>query len=714
MGKTSKNRQTNNNSTKKNRECQIPIKPFEKKFGEHLGKNLVKSNKNIQKQIVKEMTAKFAPNAIKPNDDYYDYINYQWLKDISVKEKQKYIVQIDDFRLAQDKVYNELNGIILDYIKTHNDSLAKNMKNFYNSVISMNSKEDTRKRAKETVEMIDQVIKEGNPWKMLALVNSDEMLASNAPFIWSVNPDEKNPHVFASCVDSHQFSILDLNVYFDDGTDVQYKTKYINAFHNANKELFRTLLGKNNLNYKDIFEVERDIFDALGCVKVTSKEEDVYNKVFADESLSKYNFDWHEFAKQLGYKTIPKFFITSSLNYLKCGSELLLKNWNTPKWRTYWIWIYLKRLARITRGWEKINYDFNGKFERGQEKINKSDAVSAALYMSLPFNKFLTNEYCDKYLNPNAAQYVSVLCEDLRQVFIRIIKRNSWLAPSTKNYALEKLKHFHFTIGKPAVMVQDPKIDYTTNLYDNLVKLMEWRKNEFIDLTGKQVVDLPMMDWTQYPVKMVGSQAYIVNASYTPTKNGIYINAGYIQKPFVDLDERGIEYNLAHVGFTIGHEMSHSLDDLGSQYDYKGNLFNWWTPQDTKKFKAIQADVIKQYAEFAARDGIKFDASIGVGEDLADISGLAICNEYLRDFQEKNNDIVPIRYLSFEAFYVYYALQERQKVGKKGLSAQLKTNPHPLDKYRTNVPLSRSDMFRAIYNVKKGDGMWWHNTNTVW
>jgi predicted metalloendopeptidase len=222
------------------------------------------------------------------------------------------------------------------------------------------------------------------------------------------------------------------------------------------------------------------------------------------------------------------------------------------------------------------------------------------------------------------------------------------------------------------------------------------------------------MDWTQYPVKMTGTQAYIVNASYTPTKNSIYINLGYIQKPFVDLDERGIEYNLAHIGFTIGHEMSHGFDDSGSKYGWDGNLYDWWTPEDKRKYKALQQDVIKQYEEFAARDGIKFDASIGIGEDLADISGMSICDEYLRDFQEKNKDLVPIRELSYEAFYVYFAFQQKQKVSKKALTAQLKTNPHPLDKYRCNVPLSRSIIFRSLYNVKKGDGMWWHNTNVIW
>ena len=128
----------------------------------------------------------------------------------------------------------------------------------------------------------------------------------------------------------------------------------------------------------------------------------------------------------------------------------------------------------------------------------------------------------------------------------------------------------------------------------------------------------------------------------------------------------------------------------------------------------MQNDVIKQYETYAARDGIKFDASIGIGEDLADISGMSICDEYLRDFQENNKDLVPIREASYKVFYIYFAFQQKQKVSKKALTAQLKTNPHPLDKYRCNVPLSRSIIFRSIYDVKKGDGMWWHNTNCIW
>ena len=440
----------------------------------------------------------------------------------------------------------------------------------------------------------------------------------------------------------------------------------------------------------------------------------MYNKIHGNEALSKYDFDWKEFSHQLGFKQMPSTFITSSKNYLKCGSDLFLQNWNTPKWRSYWVWILLSRLARITSGYEKLNYEFSGKFEKGQEELNRTDAVSASLYMSIPFNTFLTNEYVKKYENPQAVKYVKILCNDLKIVYKKILMRNTWLQPSTKDYALKKLEHFNFVYGKPEGLREDPDLDYGTVLYDNMKKIIDWRHKKLIQLNNKPTIDIPMMDWSQYPVKMVGTQAYIVNASYTPSKNSIYINLGYIQKPFVDLDERGIEYNLAHIGFTISHELSHAFDDWGSKYGWDGNLNDWWTDADKKKYKLIQDDVIKQYEEFAARDGIKFDASIGVGEDLADISGLAICDEYLRDFQEKNDDLIPIRYFSYEGFYTYFAFQQRQVVTKKALSAQLKTNPHPLDKYRCNVPLSRSKIFRALYNVKKGDGMWLHNTDTIW
>ena len=716
--KRKNNHNSNNSNNKTKKICSISLKSFEKKYSIQLLKKEKKSLKNLEtlkkEEFAKELLYRFAPLNIKPNNDFYDYIDYLWIKNLNLSKQKKYIVQVDDFRLQQDKVYKQLNNIILNYIKDNNNRLSKNLNNYYQSILSMNPKSYSRKLAYEAINKIDDLINRDNPWELLAFFNKDYMISPYMPFNFSVNSDNKDPNVCRCYIEAIQFPIVDLSIYYDDGKDVLYKERYRKEYIKTIQKYNEVLFGKNNnLNPKDSFDVQVQIFDALGCTDVTNKEKS-YNRVSSKDSIEKYGFDFNEFSKQLGFKKVPVFFITSSLNYLKCGTKLFLDNWKTPKWRAYWIYVLCKRLIRITKGWEKITYEFRGKFERGQEEINKSESVSSSLYMTMPFNKFLTNEYIKKYENPQAMEYTKILCEDLRSVFRRILMRNKWLQPSTKKYAIKKLDHFKFIYGVQPDIPDDPDLDYGTVLYDNIIQISEWRHTNSIRLEGNKPIEYPEIDWTQYPVKLIGTQAYIVNAAYTPSKNSIFINLGYIQKPFVDLDERGIEYNLAHLGFTIGHEMSHGFDDWGSQYGYDGKLNDWWTNKDKAYYKKIQQDVINQYEKFSARDGIKFDASIGIGEDLADISGMAICDEYLRDFQDNNKDLIPIRALSYEAFYTYFAFQQKQFINKKSISAQLKTNPHPLDKYRCNIPISRSDIFRALYNVKKGDGMWWHNTCTVW
>ena len=337
MPKTYRKKNKSINKTSKNHKiCQISLKPFEQVFSKKLAKQEVKKLRNIEtykkEEFAKELLATFAPKSIKPNDNYYDYINYLWLKNVSLEKQQKYIVQIDDFRLAQDKVYTELNDIIVDYFKTHNNKLAKNLRNYYTSVVKMNPLSYSKKLAQEAVRIVDSYIQDDNPWALLAYFNKDEMISNNAPFVWSLNPDDKDPEIFRCYISPIQFILLDLDVYYDNGKDVAYKEKYRREYFKTVKKIFDTTLGKNDFNPKDCFDVQVDIFNALGCIDITSKEEPIYNKVSKHESMEKYGFDWDELSKQIGFKKTPDFFITSSLNYLKCGSKLLIDNWKTPKW----------------------------------------------------------------------------------------------------------------------------------------------------------------------------------------------------------------------------------------------------------------------------------------------------------------------------------------------------------------------------------------------
>ena len=690
---------------------------FEDKIDLVYGDIFASKDFNLEKTIIKELRQAVSPSNITPREDFYSYINERWMKKEQVDPSQKYIVQVDDFRLVQDKVYKQLLKIVKEFVTTNKSPKSVQLNNFYKSQLKLNTDQETRRHATETLARIDDFRKDkDNLYNLLAMANENEIVSWGSPFLWSLNPDDKDPKIFRSFLDGPQLSLLDYKIYYDDGTDIEYKNKYRRRFQRYLKDLFQLAFGENHgFNLDDVFTVEVKLATAISCYEIKGPIADsTYNRITTSQSLSTYKFDWSKFSKAIGFSSPPAFFITGNVNYIKCGTQLLLEEWDSDIWRTYWIYIFIRQQIRWNAKGRVIAFEFFGNFMRGQQVIVDRE-LSPVYSLGFAFNNLLTNEYIRLYENKQTVQYVKTMAEDLKTVFIRIIKRNKWLQPKTKIKALKKLTHFNLEVGSPQLLQEDPCLQYSDHdAWGNLKQFSEWRHQKAIKLDGKPILDIAVMDWAQVPPKFIGTQAYVVNASYTPAKNGIYIPLGYIQKPFVDLEERGIEYNLAHIGFTLGHEMSHSLDDWGSQYDENGVLKNWWTEKDKKKYKLIQDDVIKQYETFAAYDGIKFDASMSIGEDLADISGLTICREYLRDFQLKNEDILPIQALSYEAFFVYYAYQQRQKIGKKAIEAQLKSNPHPLDKYRTNVPLSRLPLFREIYKIKKGDKMWWHSTNRVW
>ena len=699
---------------------------FEAKVEEMFKKNninIVSTSYNLEKQIISDLKKAVNPKNIKANEDFYSYINDRWISDYELMESQKYIVQVDDFRITQDKVYRELMQIIEEYLSEHsnkNNKLSKCIKNAFTSFRTFNTTQQTRCLAKTYLDYIDTLAtNKSNLWKKLGLLNKNEITCWGSPFVWSLNPDEKNPKIYKCYLEPPQLTLIDTDVYFDDDFDKEdvkkYKLNYRREYFKYLNNLFTIAYGENHgFNVKDIFDTEFEILNAMACDLIKETDDDNYNLVTKDEALKDFGFNWSEFCKYLGFKKTPDSFITSNVNYLLCGTKLLLEKWNSSQWRTYWVYIYIRQQCRWNKDGQKNYFEFQGNFVKGQ-KVIIDMSISPVFPMGFLFNTFLTNEYIRKYNNVKLINYVKGIAEDLKIVFSRIIRRNNWMEEKTKLKALEKLKYLKLIVGSPELLREDPLLDYKDDdPWGNLTKMTEWRHLKAVELYNQHVIDIPVIDWSEIPPKFIGTQAYVVNAAYTPTENSIYIPLGYIQKPFVDLDERGIEYNLSRIGFTIAHEMSHSLDDWGSKYDEFGRLNNWWTEKDKKIFEKIQKDVIKQYEAFAAYDGIVFDAAPSIGEDLADISGLAICQEYLRDFQFKNEDILPIQTLSFEAFFIYFAVQSRQKISQKSILAQLKTNPHPLDKYRCNVPLSRTNVFRAIYKVKKGDKMWWHSTNSVW
>jgi predicted metalloendopeptidase len=687
---------------------------FKNKKGDKLKKNT--KYDTVGKELVNAFKQPIAPKHISPKDDFYTYVNYDWLKEMKHKKMKKYYTRVDSFRMLQEKVYYQLIDIVKAYTSKHSDHKSNMIRNVYESFLHLDEESCERHWAKIKQELED-IFKNKTCTDLLIYMNRNETVACFCPISFSIITDEKDSQINRCHITSPMLSYYDDALYEtdDDDDENEYKKEFNKRFKMFVSSAFKLAFEKDGDDFDphDVIEVEKQMLDAMNSYDPDVKEaEDGYNVVSAQEAHEKYHLSWNEMTKGLGFKTTPRFFITDNLNYLHKITGILRENWNSKKWQTYFYYCFFKQMMCFHRSWRPIYFNFFGKFVKGQQTMLPQE-IFPVFGLSYCFNTFLTEEYINKYANGAYIRWASNLAYDLKTVFMRIIERNKWMSPKTKKYALLKLQHIRVDMAHPPYLVPDPDITYSKNdAWGNIIACNAWRLNLLIETEGKHYIDLPMVDWGTY-FSLIGNQAYIVNAFYDPTKNNIYLPLAYLQKPFLDGDERGIEYNLAYIGYTIGHELSHSLDDMGSMYDYKGNLFNWWTPHDHKIFQSKVNDVIRQYETFAARDGIKMDGSLSVGENLADISGLAIIQEYLRDFQITDDYIIPIKKLSFETLFMYIAYQWRSFVSKESIQSELKINPHPLDKYRANCPLARLDLFKSIYNIKKGDGMYWHS-DTIW
>ena len=215
---------------------------FEDKIEENFKKNnidFLSTNYNLEKQILKDLRKAVSPSKINPQNDFYSYINDRWLKEFEIQAGQEYIVQVDNFRLVQDKVFRELLEIVDDYVndKKNNSKFAKSLKTFYHSARHYNTDEQSAYYANFFVSNIDELRKnKKNLWNLLGLLNFNEIISYGSPFVWTLNPDDKNPNVYRCYVDAPQLTLIDINIYFDYKTSKyakNYKKVYIKYLHDA-------------------------------------------------------------------------------------------------------------------------------------------------------------------------------------------------------------------------------------------------------------------------------------------------------------------------------------------------------------------------------------------------------------------------------------------------------------------------------------------------
>ena len=302
--------------------------------------------------------------------------------------------------------------------------------------------------------------------------------------------------------------------------------------------------------------------------------------------------------------------------------------------------------------------------------------------------------YVAKYFPPAAKERMEKLVANLQQALGERIDAQDWMSDETKKVAHEKLDAFYVKVGYP-----DKWTDYSTlqigNSYlQNILSCKEWAIQDMIAKHLNKPVDKD--EWYMTP--------QTVNAYYNPTTNEICFPAGILQPPFFDM-EADDAFNYGAIGVVIGHEMTHGFDDQGSKYDKNGNLSQWWTEEDTKRFNE-RIQVMREYHDsIEVLPGLHSNGSLTLGENMADHGGLLVAYQAFVNATAQAPLSDKDGFTPAQRFFLAYANVWGQNIRDEEIRKRVKSDPHSLGKWRVNGQMPHMDAWYEAFGITEQDPM---------
>jgi len=285
--------------------------------------------------------------------------------------------------------------------------------------------------------------------------------------------------------------------------------------------------------------------------------------------------------------------------------------------------------------------------------------------------------------------------DNLQTSFESHIKALDWMSPDTKQKALLKLKAFKRKIGYPEKWKNyEGVVIRKDDFYGNVQQGGKWAYQDMVGRLGRPVDKL---EWGMTPPT--------VNAYYNPVNNEIAFPAGILQFPFFDA-EADDAVNYGGIGAVIGHEITHGFDDQGRQYDADGSLRDWWTKTDAEAFKQRADKVVAQYTDYKVLDTIAVNGQLTLGENLADLGGLAISYDAFKLTPQGKSEEKIDGFTPDQRFFLSWAQVWRSNITPERQAQLILIDPHSPGMYRCNGPVSNLTAFYKAFNVQPGDKMY--------
>ncbi len=414
---------------------------------------------------------------------------------------------------------------------------------------------------------------------------------------------------------------------------------------------------------------------------------------------------WSRFLTASGAPPVSEINVTNP-DFFK-GLNSLLASIDLETIKTYLRWQLVNSTPGyvLPKAFDDEHFDFYGRKLRGQPEQRARwkrcvQAVDAGL------GEAVGQVYVTQEFPPANKQATLQMVKDIEAAMDHDIDTLDWMSPATKVRAKEKLQAVADKIGYP-----DHWRDYASltiardDAFGNALRATEFENRRQLAKIGKPV---DRGEWLITPPT--------VDAYYNPSMNDINFPAGILQPPFYDSHAADAS-NYGHIGVVVGHELTHGFDDEGRQFDANGNLADWWTPEDGKKFDEKADCEVKEYGNFVPVDDVKVNGKLTLGENTADNGGLRLAYiAFLADAKRKNIDLTKKQdgYTPIQRFFLGHGQSWCGSTRPEQLRLQVQTDPHSPRQFRVNGVVQNMQEFGEAFGCKTGQPMMPLNACRVW
>ncbi len=300
--------------------------------------------------------------------------------------------------------------------------------------------------------------------------------------------------------------------------------------------------------------------------------------------------------------------------------------------------------------------------------------------------------YAQKFFPSTSKARVQEMVDRIRKAFARHIDSLDWMAPATKAEAQAKLASLYIGIGYPEHWRSYGGLGIIrSDLAGNVARaeLFEYRRN--LKKLGQRV---DHSEWSMNP--------QTVNAVNLPLQNALNFPAAYLQPPFYD-PQGDSAANYGSIGVTIGHEISHSFDDQGSQFDAQGRLVDWWTTEDFAHFKQQSERLARQYDGYCPFADLCVNGHQTLSEDIADVAGLSVAFDGWKSLGEHGDGTGG--FTGEQEFFLSFAQRWRSTLREGAFRQQLLTDGHAPSQYRAQT-VRNEDAWYQAFGAKPADKLY--------